>query len=214
MKKCLDALFATDSEADRASITSKKGQIVPGTCDWVTQQPSHIEWSQSASNQLCIVGDLGKGKTMLAVYISKSLEQLGREHNFAIIYCFCDHSDEKRNTASAILRALLFQTLEARPALVKYAKYCVGGDKRAEERAERTLASRDALWFTFNEIMKDPELRNITCVIDGLDECDQNSASWLARKIAGCRNEGLTCFLIVTRSIIGVEQLLRIDQMC
>jgi hypothetical protein len=95
---------------------------------------------------------------------------------------------------------------------------CIGGDEKgAVIRAERTLSSRDALWLIFFDIVRDAKSPGLVCAIDGLDECDDDSVSWLVDRITSFVDTAETDtraapkFFITSRKIIGLERLLKID---
>jgi hypothetical protein len=71
VSQCITALFVTDARADREGISSTKGSIVEGTCNWVKQHSSYVTWLHSPSDSLWVIGGPGKRKTMLAVYLTK-----------------------------------------------------------------------------------------------------------------------------------------------
>lgn len=145
VKKCLDALFVTDPTNDRSALTRTKGNVVPKTCDWNEQHASYLEWSQNESELLWIVDGPRKGKTMLAVRLTKRLEQLAEDEDMTFAYFFCDYRARERNSACAVLRTILWQLITKRPTLVKHAQQCIGEKQGVGERPTYTLGSRDAL---------------------------------------------------------------------
>lgn len=176
-QKYENALHVTDARVDRESIISTKGPIVSGTCNWIDQHPAFRVWYDSISSSLCIVGGPGKGKIMLAVYITTTLERAHDHSDLSLTYFFCDHRNSNRNSACAVLRTLLTQIIHQRPSLAKNAERCLGGNARENECAERVLTCRDDLWLMLYDMLKRPELQCFVCVIDGLDECDDASSS-------------------------------------
>lgn len=61
--------------------------------------------------------------------------------------------------------------------------------------------------------MNNSELQNLTIAIDNFDECEEATAKWLAREIAGCSTIMMASkassprFLIISRQIFGRDQL-------
>jgi ankyrin repeat protein len=217
LKKCLDALYVTDAKEDRARIESTKGRIVEGTCEWLQEHFFYKRWLESMSGSCWIVGGPGKGKTMLMVHATKSLEASCHGDGPLFTYFCCDHTDSRRNSACGILRTMLHQIIQVKPKLYQYATKCIGGDANANDRAERTLASAEALWLMLYDMVQDSELPGLVCAIDGLDECSKDSAHWLADKISIVTEElkvklGVAPrFLIASRELAGLEDLTRID---
>ncbi|KAM0428961.1 hypothetical protein ACHAPT_006764 [Fusarium lateritium] len=94
-----------------------------------------------------------------------------------VLYVFCGH--KTTNDEIAILRSLLYQILDQVPDMVSHVKHRLG----TRERIEHTLSSRVDLWAMFLSMLKDPGLEPVLCLIDGLDECPQDSTSWLLRNL-------------------------------
>ena len=69
----LGALLLTRPEVDRKSLIALKGCRVAGTCEWLMQHPYYQKWLVDANHPLWISGGPGKGKTMLAIYITEVL---------------------------------------------------------------------------------------------------------------------------------------------
>lgn len=73
-------LYLTDPRIDRQSLLEAKHGIVEGTCEWLLQHEKLQRWStvtgaeDTAPPGLWLSGEPGKGKTMLAIYISQMLE--------------------------------------------------------------------------------------------------------------------------------------------
>ena len=174
IKKCRNALFLTFPEDDRASLISAKGKRVGGTCEWIRENATYKSWLQGDKPLLWIYGGPGKGKTMLSIFLTQELES-----NRKVIYSFCSSNDEKRNSAAAILRGLLWQITAICPKLTEQLLQYF--DSR--EKTDTSLASLETLWRMFRAVCSDPELEPIVCLIDGLDECDETSTDWLATRL-------------------------------
>jgi hypothetical protein len=179
----LDILFATDPREDRACLQSTKGQIVEGTCSWITNTPIYRSWlsSSGASRGLIVQGGPGKGKTMLAIYLTEQLERLAEcMSTETVLYFFCNRGNINANSATAVLCGLIWQLCRLRPQLM-----CYGLDKVAslhDERMALATGSVEKLWQIFNAMIRDPSAGTVTCVIDGLDECDESSVDVLMDK--------------------------------
>jgi hypothetical protein len=66
-------------------------------------------------------GGPGKGKTMLSIFLAEELERTAKDsQDVSFLQYFCDNKDEKRNTAVAIIRGMIFQLLQLRPKLIDY----------------------------------------------------------------------------------------------
>ncbi|ETS04744.1 hypothetical protein M419DRAFT_6568 [Trichoderma reesei RUT C-30] len=169
--KCLQNLFITDPAKDRAKLITSKGELVLGTCDWITQRKEFLDWQASNGGLLWISGGPGLGKTMLSIYLTEYLSSSFRPSDNAnghlSMYFFCDAKDNTRNNAAAILRGLLFQLLEHDMELIKHIlpSYQVQQERLFEQN------SLEGLWGLFLLMVNSLGDLQVTCVLDGLDEC-------------------------------------------
>lgn len=116
-RACRDALFLTNPRDDRAGLISTKGKRVDGSCQWIEENPTYKAWLQSDTPLLWICGGPGKGKTMLSIYLTQQLEKKKEKD---VIWFFCIDGDEKRNSATALMRSLLRQITEKQPKLSQH----------------------------------------------------------------------------------------------
>jgi ankyrin repeat protein len=157
------------------------------------------------SRLLWISGGPGKGKTMMSIFLTEELTR----HTAAsitsdLVFFFCGAGDENRNTAVNLLRGLVHQILEKRPQLIGNALAYF----KPPERAKQTLSSLEALWLIFSRLVVDDRLGTIFCVLDGLDECEEETTRSLLRRIldmlaAQCSNKADSLFklAIVSRDM-------------
>ncbi|KAM0518966.1 hypothetical protein ACHAPE_003957 [Trichoderma viride] len=182
-KRCLQDLFITDPAIDRAKLITSKGEIVSGTCDWITKREEFVNWITSDSGLLWISGGPGLGKTMLSIYLTEYLSSYfkplenGKSH-FST-YFFCDAKDNTRNTSVAIVRGLLFQLLQQKGELFKHIlpTYEVQNEQIFQQ------SSFETIWKIFLRMTNDIEDSQVSCVLDGLDECEPESLQDLLNKL-------------------------------
>jgi hypothetical protein len=87
------------------------------------------------------------------------------------VYFFCG-SDDGRNTGAAILRGLLYQLLVHSERMFK------SHVEDAFSKHQHRLFADDrfeTLWNVFEATVRDPIMGGITCILDGLDECVEES---------------------------------------
>ena len=169
--KCLQSLFLSNPQDDLAAIRSAKGDRVDGTCEWILTQDRYTSWLNEDSPQLLwLSGSPGIGKTMLSSFLVEELAHLAEcSSHMTLAYYFCDDKDEKRRTATAILRGILLQLLRQRPSLFKHiqSQFAMSRDS--------LFSNFHALWSILVSIVQDPEAGEVCCLIDALDECDRES---------------------------------------
>ena len=161
------------------------------------------------TNLLWISGGPGTGKTMLSIFLTEELERITQSMEDAeLLFYFCSHQHEKRNTAVAVLRGLLHQIIAKCPKLVKHALPYF----ETPEKARLTLSSLEALYIIFRRLVQDVNLGTIFCVLDGLDECNEDTSRVLVPKIADMfspqkSQPTITGFklVIVSRDIPGLQ---------
>lgn len=172
----LDALLLTRPEVDRKSLIVLKGRRVDGTCEWLIQHPHYQEWLTDANRPLLwISGGPGKGKTMLAIYITEVLEPVVESADNVLLYYFCSNRDKNRNTALAIMRGILHQWIDLHPHLAKDIKSSFEGT----ETTKYTISSFVSLWRVFLTLLQQSTSSQVVCVLDGLDECEKASLTEL-----------------------------------
>ncbi|KAL9105844.1 MAG: hypothetical protein Q9227_009052 [Pyrenula ochraceoflavens] len=168
----LDALLLTRPEVDRKSLIALKGRRVDGTCEWLTQHPHYQEWLTDANHPLLwISGGPGKGKTMLAIYITEVLQPVVDATDNVLLYYFCSNRDKNRNTALTIMRGILHQWIDLHPHLAKDIRNSFEGT----ETTKYTISSFVSLWRVFLTLLQQSTSSQVVCVLDGLDECEKES---------------------------------------
>ncbi|KAK3628665.1 hypothetical protein LTR56_018480 [Elasticomyces elasticus] len=180
-----DILFLTDPEQDRDDLISAKGQRVAGTCEWIRKNATYRSWRSDETRLLWISGGPGKGKTILSIFLTEELESEGKD----TVYYFCSSNDQKRNHAAAVLRGLTWHLIVKHPVLADQL-FELQGDA-SSDRVQTVLGSRETLWKMFIRVLHDPRTRPTCCVLDGLDECDDDSQTWLVDKLTALLNRKL-----------------------
>ncbi|KAF4467992.1 vegetatible incompatibility HET-E-1 [Fusarium albosuccineum] len=184
--RLLRALFVTDPRDDRSALITTKGRRVEGTCTWITETLTYRSWLSTSTDSrgLLIQGGPGRGKSMIAIFLTEQLEELAKSTaTETVIYFFCDNRDLKRNSSTSVLQGLIWQLCRLRPKLMGH------GLKELESRGGDAQAfvgsnSTEMLWRLFLDMVKDPLSGTITCIIDGLDECDDVSINSLSDKFS------------------------------
>jgi Cdc6-like AAA superfamily ATPase len=196
---------------DRETIKSVKGERVDGTCCWIEKDQGFVQWSTAeTSSYLWINGGPGKGKTMLAVYLTERFEKTHTGSKRSTFFFFCDHREQQRNSASAILKGILHQIIRDHPELSEHAQSYMPLDSKSP--------SKEALWLMLLSILRDPKFGQATFVVDALDECDEDSIFWMSEKLASLTGEANNAkhrVLLISRSslkisgqLVGLQRLI------
>ncbi|KAH0527963.1 hypothetical protein TsFJ059_002879 [Trichoderma semiorbis] len=205
---CRNALFLADPIVDRETLKSTKGRRTAGTCEWIRGNKTYQSWLDGDVQCLWITGGPGKGKTMLSIFLTEELERRNQENKSTelLLFYFCT-PDEKHSSAIAILRGLIYQLIRQRPNLINH----VLSDFESTEKIQETLKSPNALWMILEKLLRAPELGTVFCVLDGLDECEEDSSSLLVEKFyeyfsKSSKPSGMQFKLaIVSRKIDGLD---------
>lgn len=174
IKACQHALLTVRPEDHRAALITKKGDRVKGTCEWIRDDREYLSLLRGHTRLLWIRGGPGKGKTMLSIFLTEHLEKTQN-----VVYFFCRADDDQHRSSAFILRSLLWRLSMQRSEFSEQ----LLPHLYPPEQHEDTLSSPEALWRIFTTITSEYNLGSVICVIDGLDECDEDTQRWLATKI-------------------------------
>ncbi|KAF1831330.1 HET-domain-containing protein [Decorospora gaudefroyi] len=167
-KRCIRDIRHTDPCDDKKRIEDTKGGLLADSYRWVLDNTTFQKWRDERDSQLLWVkGDPGKGKTMLICGIIDEL-QSSMPRTTLLSYFFCQATDSRINSATAVLRGLLYMLVKQQPSLVLHVR-------KKHDHAGKALFEDANAWVALTEIwmdvLQDPGL-NITClIIDALDEC-------------------------------------------
>ncbi|KAM6484201.1 hypothetical protein HDV62DRAFT_357636 [Trichoderma sp. SZMC 28011] len=173
---CLRDLFITDPFDDRTALKRKKGNRAAGTCEWILKTEELAAWlgQERTSNVLWLYGNPGIGKSTMAIFLTEELATtFYNTDGRTLLYFFCDSGFDKQKTATSVLRGLLFQLVEQHRQLLSHII------PSYEQRGRELFESFDALWKVFIAAAADQSLGQTYCIIDALDECDQESQNIL-----------------------------------
>ncbi|KAN0085480.1 hypothetical protein V8E54_001947 [Elaphomyces granulatus] len=174
-----------------------------------------IEWREDKRSQLLwIKGDAGKGKTMLMIgTIDELQQQVARSRKSSatevLSYFLCQGTDSRLNTATAILRGLIYLLVSEQPFLISHLrkKYDHAGRKLFEDSSAFYCLSD-----IFRQMVQDPKLTAAYLVVDALDECEEglpqllDLITWTVSAQSSCIK-----WIVSSRNRYDIEQRLGID---
>jgi ankyrin repeat protein len=175
--ECLRSLFVTDPLSDREGLVTIKGHRTPGTFEWILNTNQYRDWEATQNGLLWISGPPGKGKTMMSIFLSKRLET--KNPDGTVIWFFCDNKTASRNSAVNVVRGLMTQLILKHPHIMSFLlpTWKVQQDRTFHANSFETL------WRIFLSMLAALENEEVYCVLDALDECDEESLSSLLFKL-------------------------------
>jgi hypothetical protein len=168
-ERCIQDVRHTDPRDDKRRIEEMKGGLLADSYRWILDNVTFQQWQQdthTGSRLLWVKGNPGKGKTMLLCGIIDEL-RTSMPSTTLLSYFFCQATDSRVNSATAVLRGLLYMLVDQQPSLVSHVR-------KKYDRAGKILFEDANAWVALTEIFEDV-LRDhhlTTClIIDALDEC-------------------------------------------
>ncbi|KAK0720354.1 hypothetical protein B0H67DRAFT_599864 [Lasiosphaeris hirsuta] len=157
-------LRSVDPRLEKERIEAAKGGLAVNAYRRALESLNLDRWHLPENRMFWIQGGSGKGKTMLLCGIINELERAmvagGHCHNLA--YYFCQATDSRINSATAVLRGLIYLLVHRQPRLLLHLP-------------KDTYPSDDVVaWIVLSkvlrEMLEDPNLKVTYVVIDALDE--------------------------------------------
>ncbi|KAL2067296.1 hypothetical protein VTL71DRAFT_1720 [Oculimacula yallundae] len=205
MDKCLPLLRGSSEykqDKDRNPIHTE------GTCQWVLGHESFKKWQRCMNSAiLLITANAGCGKSVLSRFLVDQ-ELQGTEKRITCYFFFKDDRLERRSATRALcvlLHQIATQNISLRKHIVQ--SYKENGDVMFE--------SMEVLWSTLLSISQDPHAGEIICILDALDECQEDDLDSLLRtlcqfyEISYANSHARLKFLLTSRSYDFVETYFR-----
>ncbi|KAN0086965.1 hypothetical protein V8E54_000653 [Elaphomyces granulatus] len=213
--RCLADLLLTDPRNEKIRIERTKGGLLSDSFRWILNNSEFQRWCEDKQNQLLwIKGDAGKGKTMLMIgIIDELLQQVAKSGKSSatevLSYFLCQGTDSRLNTATAILRGIIYLLVIEQPFLISHLrkKYDPAGRKLFEDGSAFYCLAE-----VFRQMVKDPKLTAAYLVVDALDECEEglpqllDLITWTVSAQSSCIK-----WIVSSRNRYDIEQCLGID---
>lgn len=166
--KCFQHLRLTDPRDDKTRIEQTKGGLLQDSYRWILDHADFRRWREDQHSRLLwIKGDPGKGKTMLLCGIIDELKR-PTAPTYLLSFFFCQATDTRINSATAMLRGLIYLLVDQQPSLISHVR-------KKYDHAGQTVFEDTNAWVALSEIftniLQDLSLKNTYVIIDALDEC-------------------------------------------
>jgi len=208
LEKCIQDLRLSDPCDDKKRIEDTKGGLLEDSYRWILKNPDFQQWHNSPQSRLLwIKGDPGKGKTMLLCGIVNELSR-SVAHQDMLAYFFCQATDARINSATAVLRGLLYLLVRQRLSLVSHIR-------KKYDYAGKALFEDVNAWFTLSEIfiniLQDPSLNSTYFTVDALDECVTDLPKLLDFIVLMSSVSSRVKWIVSSRNEAYIEQRLQLD---
>ena len=169
----MQKLFVKDMTAEIESLQNRKDHLLLDSYKWILDNKDYrdfADWHHGNTKRLLwIKGDAGKGKTMLLIGIVQELTDQLETHfdKPHLSYFFCQGTDVNLNTATAVLRGLIWMLLRQEKSLIRHLDmFKDSGSKLFEDRNAFYNLKR-----IFQNMLEDGVLSRAYLLINALDEC-------------------------------------------
>ncbi|KAF2022867.1 HET-domain-containing protein [Setomelanomma holmii] len=205
LNNCLRDLCPSNPRNDKKRIEDTKGGLLADSYYWVLDNTTFRQWQTDSQNRLLWVkGDPGKGKTMLLCGIIDELQKKAN-NTVTVSYFFCQATDSRINSATAVLRGLLYMLVKQQPSLVSHIR-------KKHDDAGITLFEDANAWFALTEIfvdvLQDTSLNTMYLVIDALDECVIDQPKLLAFIAKQSSLSSHVKWIVSSRNLPDIEEQL------
>ncbi|KAK4075235.1 hypothetical protein Purlil1_12725 [Purpureocillium lilacinum] len=174
---CRRDLCVVDPQHDMERIRSNKDEIFEDAYKWILQTDEYKKFTNwyadedecSQQRLLWVKGPSGTGKTMLMIGIIRELSRQSAVLAPALSFFICQGTNTSLNSATAVLRSLIWLLLIQQPNLISHLlpKY--------EQRGAEFFTDQNAFFAlseAFRNILQDPHLPPVYLAVDALDECE------------------------------------------
>ncbi|PKS12260.1 hypothetical protein jhhlp_001560 [Lomentospora prolificans] len=176
---------------------------VEGTCEWFTNHSLFQDWHQSsAAHLLWVSADPGCGKSVLARYLVD--EVLPSTTTRTTCYFFFKEDFENQRSSVTALRSILHQIFDHYPAFFSSQVL-----EKLQDKGDELLKSFSDLWDILIYAMIGYQKRQVICILDALDECENKERAQLVNAI--CKFSHSTGslplkFLLTSRPYLDIKR--------
>lgn len=187
MRDIQNRLNLANPNAHLDNLRLTRGSRVHGTCRWIDNTRQMRRWRSGESRLLLLTGRRGTGKTELVLYLIdkfRARETTTEDNTPATIFFLCSSGDRRRSSGIAVLQGLLYHLCKAG----RFLQYLVQEYERYRPPNIDVMEDFAVLWSVFEKCLRYPAAQDAVIIIDGLDECENESRdrllkclTWLAQ---------------------------------
>jgi hypothetical protein len=205
-QRCVQDIRSTDPCDDKKRIEDTKGGLLADSYRWVLDNTAFQQWQQKPNSRLLWVkGDPGKGKTMLLCGLINEL-QSSMLKSTLLSYFFCQATDSRINSATGVIRGLLYMLVDQQPSLISHIR-------RKYDHAGKALFEDANAWGALSEIFtsitQDRGLETTYLVVDALDECVADLPKLLDLIVRTSTSSPRVKWLVSSRNENHIEEKLK-----
>jgi hypothetical protein len=177
----MQKLAITDMTAEIKSLRARKDQLLEDSHKWIIENKdfnAFLNWHHgNAKRVLWIKGHAGKGKMMLLIGIVRELTARSETHfNEPLLsYFFCRGTETRLNTATSVLRGLIWMLLRQERSLIHHLDEFRDLGSKLFEDHNSFYSLKDVL----QNMLQDKALTRCYLIIDALDECNSGEPGLL-----------------------------------
>ncbi|KAI0550554.1 WD40-repeat-containing domain protein [Xylaria curta] len=178
---CRRELRVVDPQDDMTRIENNKDPLLDDAYKWIFETSEYkrfINWEDGGPDSpqrqiLWLKGHAGTGKTMLMIGLIREFSNHPVALAPGICFFFCQGTNSRLRTATAVLRSLIWLLLLQQPHLISHLlpKFRISGPSLFTD-----LNSFVALSEVFKGMLKDDQLSPVYLAVDALDECSEGRA--------------------------------------
>ena len=204
-KQCLIDLCVTNTDSDKTRIEDAKGGLLWDSCRWILDNERFIRWRDDPDQRLLwINGSPGKGKTMLLCGI---INELAARPFGPLCFFFCQATDPRINSATAVLRGLIHHIVRQERSLLKHVRTRYDSEgKSLFDNTNAWVSMRDIL----ANILEDHIMKDAVIVVDALDEC-VTGLEELLQFISGATSSYHSKWIVSSRRHENIKEVLDED---
>lgn len=175
-RRCVQLFRQSNPYEDQKNRTPRR---VLETGNWFLENRKFLDWRENDGSDLLWLSAMpGSGKSVLArTLIDEGLVALSHQKQTVVCYFFFKDISPYQRSAVSAMSAILHQLFSAVPSLVEHALISYGLN------GKELLSLFDEMFDILCEAAADPAIGQVVCVLDALDECDENGRMRLVEKI-------------------------------